>query len=55
MQRWLVGSALLAAAWGALAPGQVNVICSVQAEWCNTMATVYTKTTGVKVNITKKG
>ncbi len=55
MHRWLVGGALVAAAWGAQAQGQVNVICSVQAEWCNTMATVYTKTTGVKVNITQKG
>ena len=55
MQRWLVGGALVVAACGAQAQGQVNVICSVQAEWCNTMATVYTKTTGTKVNITQKG
>ena len=55
MQRWLVGAALVGAAWGAQAQGQVNVICSVQAEWCNAMATVYTKTTGTKVNITQKG
>lgn len=39
----------------ALAQGQVNIICSVQAEWCNLMATVYTRTTGTKVNITAKG
>ena len=55
MQRWMLGGALAAAALGAQAQGQVNVICSVQAEWCNTMATVYTKTTGTKVNITQKG
>ena len=35
--------------------GQINVICSVQAEWCNLMSTVYSKTTGVKVNMTAKG
>jgi iron(III) transport system substrate-binding protein len=33
----------------------VNVICSVQAEWCNLMATVYAKTTGTKVNMSLKG
>ena len=39
----------------ALAEGQLNVICSVQAEWCNMIATVYTRTTGTKVNIVQKG
>lgn len=39
----------------AAAQGQVNVICSVQAEWCNMMATVYARTTGTKVNMTAKG
>lgn len=39
----------------ARADGQLNVICSVQAEWCNMISTVYTKTTGVKVNIVQKG
>ncbi len=39
----------------AAAQGQVNIICSVQAEWCNLMATVYSRTTGTKVNITAKG
>ncbi len=34
---------------------QVNVICSVQADWCNMIATVYAKTTGVKINIAQKG
>lgn len=47
---------LLAASVGAAhAQGQINVICSVQAEWCNLMATVYSKTTGTKVNMTAKG
>lgn len=35
--------------------GQVNVICSVQAEWCNMIQTVFTKSTGIKVNIVQKG
>lgn len=47
--------ALICSAFGASAQGQVNVICSVQAEWCSLMSTVYAKTTGVKVNMTAKG
>mgnify|MGYP000938768507 CR=1 FL=1 len=35
--------------------GQLNVICSVQAEWCNMIQTVFAKTTGVKVNMSLKG
>jgi iron(III) transport system substrate-binding protein len=35
--------------------GQLNIICSVQAEWCNLIQTVYAKTTGIKVNIALKG
>jgi iron(III) transport system substrate-binding protein len=34
---------------------QVNVICSVQADWCNMIQTVYAKTTGVKINMSLKG
>jgi iron(III) transport system substrate-binding protein len=34
---------------------QLNVICSVQAEWCSMIATVYARTTGVKINMTVKG
>jgi iron(III) transport system substrate-binding protein len=33
----------------------VNVICSVQADWCNLLATVYSRTTGVKINVAGKG
>jgi len=29
----------------------VNVICSVQAEWCNVISTVYARTTGVRINM----
>ncbi len=39
----------------AWADGQVNIICSVQAEWCNMISTVYARTTGVKVNLSLKG
>ena len=39
----------------ASAQGQVNIICSVQAEWCNMMSTVFAKSTGIKVNMTAKG
>jgi iron(III) transport system substrate-binding protein len=35
--------------------GQVNVICSVQAEWCNLIQTVFAKSTGIKVNMSLKG
>ena len=40
---------------GAMAQGQVNIICSVQAEWCSMLSTVYARTTGVKVNMSLKG
>ena len=46
---------------GALAPahaqdgGQLNVICSVQAEWCNMIQTVFAKSTGVRINMSLKG
>lgn len=55
MKKGLVGVVLAALAGGAAAQQQVNIICSVQAEWCNLMATVYAKTTGTKVNMTAKG
>lgn len=55
VRKAFAGTALALAVSGVWAQGQVNIICSVQAEWCNLMATVYTKTTGTKVNITAKG
>jgi iron(III) transport system substrate-binding protein len=50
-------AAVLAAAGAAQAQdaGQVNIICSVQAEWCNMIQTVFAKTTGIKVNMSLKG
>ena len=50
----LIAGALLACSVGASAQ-QVNVICSVQADWCNLLATVYARTTGVKINVAMKG
>jgi iron(III) transport system substrate-binding protein len=35
--------------------GQINIICSVQAEWCNVIQTVYAKSSGLKVNLVQKG
>ena len=35
--------------------GQINIICSVQAEWCNLIQTVCARTTGVKVDMSLKG
>jgi iron(III) transport system substrate-binding protein len=53
-------TALAAATFAAAVPAQaqenqINVICSVQAEWCNMIQTVYARTTGVKVNMSLKG
>jgi iron(III) transport system substrate-binding protein len=33
----------------------LNVICSVQADWCHLISVVYARTTGVKFNMTLKG
>ena len=57
--RTLIAAAALAALASTPAKaqdaGQVNIICSVQAEWCNMIQTVYAKTTGTKVNMSLKG
>ena len=60
MRGWVWGAGLLAAgAWVVPAhaqdSGQLNVICSVQAEWCNMIQTVFAKSTGIKVNMSLKG
>ncbi|MEO6031539.1 MAG: ABC transporter substrate-binding protein [Burkholderiaceae bacterium] len=61
MKRWTIlfataASAAVFAPVAALAQqGQVNVICSVQADWCNMIQTVFTKSTGIKVNMALKG
>ncbi len=55
MKTCISAIALATLSLGAMAQGQVNIICSVQAEWCNMIGTVYGKTTGTKVNISMKG
>src|SRR5450631_4223548 len=57
MKKWRVGVAALSvlAAPAAFAQGQVNIICSVQADWCNMIQTVFAKSTGIKVNMSLKG
>jgi iron(III) transport system substrate-binding protein len=59
IRRLIWGAGLLLT--GAFAPahaqdgGQLNVICSVQAEWCNMIQTVFAKSTGIKINMSLKG
>ena len=55
MKKHLLATLLAMSSVGVLAQGQVNIICSVQAEWCNMIGTVYARTTGVKVNLSLKG
>lgn len=55
MKKQLLMAALTCLSLGASAQGQLNVICSVQAEWCNMIGTVYARTTGTKVNVSMKG
>ena len=54
MQKILWAVALVGATATASAQ-QVNVICSVQADWCNLIQTTFGKTTGIKVNMSLKG
>lgn len=37
------------------AQNQINLYCSVQAEWCQAIANTFTKDTGITVNMTQKG
>jgi len=55
MKKQVIATVVAFLSIGAQAQGQVNIICSVQAEWCNMIGTVYTKTTGTKVNVSMKG
>ncbi len=55
MKKCVVATALALSSLGIWAQGQVNVICSVQAEWCNMIGTVYARTTGTKINVSMKG
>jgi iron(III) transport system substrate-binding protein len=56
MKKRMVAVVASVCAGGASAQeGQLNIICSVQAEWCNMIQTVYARTTGAKVNMSLKG
>jgi iron(III) transport system substrate-binding protein len=55
MRKFCLGLAAMAFAGAVAAQGQVNVICSVQAEWCNMLSTVYARTTGTRINVSMKG
>ncbi len=55
MKSFFAAALLAGSAIGASAQGQVNVICSVQADWCNNIATIYARTTGTKINVALKG
>ena len=55
MKKQVLVAALACLSLGAWAQGQINVICSVQAEWCNMIGTVYAHTTGTKINVSMKG
>jgi iron(III) transport system substrate-binding protein len=48
----LTGGASLAQAQGS---GQLNIVCSVQDEWCSLMSTAFGKSSGIKVNVLKRG
>ena len=51
----LLIAAMFCAGGASAQQGQVNVICSVQADWCNMIQTVFAKSTGIKVNMALKG
>ena len=50
-----IAALLFAGSASAQSHGQVNVICSVQADWCNMIQTVFARSTGIKVNMSLKG
>jgi iron(III) transport system substrate-binding protein len=52
----LAGTVLmLGTAAPATAQGQINLLCSVQVEWCQAIAASFQKATGITVNMTQKG
>ena len=57
MKKTLLAASLVLAATSAFAQaqGQLNIICSAAADWCNMLSTVYSRTAGVKVNMSLRG
>ncbi|MBL0087145.1 MAG: ABC transporter substrate-binding protein [Ideonella sp.] len=51
----LLAAALLALSTGASAQDeQINILCSVQVDWCNLIQTTFSRVAGVKVNIVQR-
>ncbi|WP_425353001.1 ABC transporter substrate-binding protein [Alsobacter soli] len=57
MRGSIAGAALLVmgAPGAASAQETLNLYCSVQVEWCQAVANTFSRTTGVRVNMTQKG
>ena len=51
----LAAVVLIGRAAPAAAQGSLHVYCSVQLEWCQTLANEFTRQSGIKVAITNKG
>jgi len=51
----LVAWALAGAPPPVAAQGTLNVYCSVQLEWCQSLANEFNRQSGIKVSITQKG
>jgi iron(III) transport system substrate-binding protein len=60
MLRFMLTAVAALATSGAVVPsasaqGVVNIYCSVQIEWCTSIANEFQKASGVKVSVTQKG
>ena len=56
--RWaaaVFAMAFAVSAHAAADAGQLNILCSVQAEWCGMIQTVFARTTGIRVNVSQRG
>jgi len=51
----LTAAVLLTAPSSVVAQGNLNVYCSVQAEWCQAVANEFQRQTGIRVALTLKG
>jgi iron(III) transport system substrate-binding protein len=57
VRNWLALAAIAGSAAAAHAQdgATLNLICSVQDEWCSLMSTTFAKSSGIKVNMVKRG
>jgi iron(III) transport system substrate-binding protein len=51
----MLAAAAAAPAAQAQGSGQLNIVCSVQDEWCSLMSSAFAKSSGLKVNVLKRG